>query len=295
MLSSITKASVPGWQPIESSGVDTACGAAGLTISRDRCTTSSGPNKVLSASARGPQNRELDAALQKMSRGLEALGCQDGLDSAMVQIMVAQSKQANEACSSAENAVKDNYEHMKYQTIQQRKVLEERREALENRSWWDKFVDLFKKVLDVGVAVAGACTGNPAAIAAAILKVSGLIVTETCKDSDAGKWTGFALSTGGALVGAFSDAEIGGAKRAADAAGGVVEGIGVYARGQCDHDVLDADADLQDIRARRREAENAAEQEREVIEFYVEAQSRCMRAASQILENNNRVSQLAAQ
>lgn len=256
-------------------------------------------NMLQHASTSGVGSPNLDSALSKMSSCLTLLAGAEALDSAVAQIMREQRKQADQACTSAEGKIQDNYEKMRHQTKEKRLAVERQREELEDKSWWEDVVDVFKKVFDLAATVAGGVAStiacNPAGIVAAALKVSGFIVTEG-SDSTAARWTGFGLSTGGAVVGAFSaggDEAEKGARKVGDALNGIVQGVASYAIGEHEHDALEAKADLQDIRTARRRAQNAVEQEQELLKAYVEAQAKGLQLASKILKTNQNVARLA--
>jgi hypothetical protein len=252
--------------------------------------------KLQKARAGGVDQQALEQAVGKMSTTLSIMAGAEGLDSAMAQIMREQSKQCDDACKRAEGTIKDRFETMRSQTRQQRAAVKKRQEAMENRSWWEKLVNFFKDVFDVGVAIAGACTGNPAGIAAAALKLSGLIVGKAAGDSDAGRWTSFGLSLGGGLLGAFGgdQAATAGAQKVADTGNQIVQGAANYFIGECDHDALDANADLMELRAARKQAQSTIEQEKETIKAFVEAHTRGVRLVTKIMNNNQRVAGQAA-
>jgi hypothetical protein len=273
--------------------VSVACGG-GDTFAKAEAT-----NRLKGAASSGVQGAALECALDKMANCAALLAGAESLDSAVAQIMREQSKQSDDACSRAQGRIQDNYKQMKHETQQRRLAVEKRREAMEDKSWWEKLVNVFKKVCDLGVAVVGgvasACTGNGVGVVSAALKIAGFAVSES-GDGDKARWTGFGLSAAGGLLGGLAKGGEGAekvAQKVGDVGNGVVQGVAAAAIGDCEHDAFDADADLQDLRAERRRAQNAVEQEQELIKAYVEAQTRGMQLASKVLKSNKHVARLA--
>jgi cysteinyl-tRNA synthetase len=237
-------------------------------------------------------SKHLDSALSKMGAMFNALGTSASLDSAMAHVMHERSKRTNDVLKSAQGSIKDKFDKLRQQTIEQRKAVERRRQAQKSKSWWQSLVTFVKKAFDYGSALltiaSSVASGNAVGAVSGTLTLSSLLVRDFGADNSTTMWTSMGLAAGGGIVGSFSKGET--ATIPSQVKEGVVEGVSVGADLAAAHYNRKADyasADILDIKAEKKRLWQAIEDEQELIKDFVEAQTRTFNAIARILKTDS--------